>query len=113
MYSWLSTHLRNPLEDLVVCEPRHLGLRDQLCREGLGRPRTFRMCVARLESGNDVAACGLERWIVEEQRRGHAQPCEAGDLIAKLDLLGKDLREYSLDTVKQFYDDGQRAGYRI
>lgn len=30
--------------------------------------------------------------------------------IQKLDLIGKDLTEYSRETVQQFYDDGQKAG---
>jgi transaldolase len=33
------------------------------------------------------------------------------DLIKKLDMHGKDLNEYSLETVKMFYDDAQKAGY--
>ena len=28
-------------------------------------------------------------------------------------LVGKDLNEYSLDTVKMFYDDAQRAGFTL
>ena len=35
------------------------------------------------------------------------------DLIRKLALGGKDLAEYSLDTVQMFYDDAQSAGYRL
>ncbi len=35
------------------------------------------------------------------------------DLLKKLDLLGKDLTEFSLDTVKMFYDDAQKAGYKL
>jgi transaldolase len=35
------------------------------------------------------------------------------DLLAKLDLLGKDLAEYSLDTVKMFYRDAQASGFQI
>lgn len=35
------------------------------------------------------------------------------DVLKKLHLVGKDLHEYSLDTVKMFYDDGQRAGYTL
>jgi len=34
-------------------------------------------------------------------------------ILRKLHLIGKDLHEYSLDTVKMFYNDGQRAGYSI
>lgn len=35
------------------------------------------------------------------------------DIIKKLSLVGKDMNEYSLDTVKAFYDDGKAAGYKI
>lgn len=35
------------------------------------------------------------------------------DVLKKLNLIGKDLNEYSLDTVKMFYDDGQKAGYTL
>jgi transaldolase len=33
------------------------------------------------------------------------------DLLNKLSLVGKDLHQYSLDTVKMFYEDAQKAGY--
>lgn len=33
------------------------------------------------------------------------------DLLKKLSLVGKDLREYSLDTVRMFYDDARKAGF--
>jgi len=35
------------------------------------------------------------------------------DIIMKLDLLGKDLDEFSLETVKMFHDDGKLAGYEL
>ena len=35
------------------------------------------------------------------------------DIIHKLTLVGKDLTEYSLDTVKMFYKDATAAGYLI
>ena len=35
------------------------------------------------------------------------------DLLKKLHLLGFDLNEYSLDTVKMFYADAQAAGYKL
>jgi transaldolase len=35
------------------------------------------------------------------------------DLIAKLDLLGKDLDVFSLDTVKMFHDDARAAGLNV
>lgn len=35
------------------------------------------------------------------------------DILKRLSLVGKDLDEYSLETVKMFYDDAQAAGYDI
>jgi transaldolase len=35
------------------------------------------------------------------------------DLIRKLSLAGKDLAQYSLETVQMFYDDATRAGYQL
>jgi transaldolase len=35
------------------------------------------------------------------------------DILAKLSLVGKDLGEYSLDTVKMFYQDARAAGFKI
>lgn len=36
-----------------------------------------------------------------------------GDILKKLSMVGKDLGELSLDTVKMFYDDACHAGFRI
>lgn len=35
------------------------------------------------------------------------------DVLKKISLVGKDLAEYSLETVKMFHDDARAAGYRI
>jgi transaldolase len=35
------------------------------------------------------------------------------DVLKKLSLVGKDLGEYSLDTVKMFYEDARKAGYQL
>ena len=35
------------------------------------------------------------------------------DILKKLSLIGKDLADYSLDTVKMFYDDGRKAGFTL
>ena len=35
------------------------------------------------------------------------------DILKKLTLVGKDLDEYSLDTVKMFYADAQKAGFKL
>ena len=35
------------------------------------------------------------------------------DLLKKLPLLGRDLTEYSLDTVKMFFEDARAAGFTL
>lgn len=35
------------------------------------------------------------------------------DILKKLSLVGKDLDEYSLETVRMFYDDAQKAGFTL
>lgn len=35
------------------------------------------------------------------------------DILKKLDLLGRDLADYSLDTVKMFYDDACKSGFTL
>jgi len=35
------------------------------------------------------------------------------DILKKLSLVGYDLDEYSLDTVKMFYSDARAAGFRL
>ena len=35
------------------------------------------------------------------------------DILKKLSLVGKDLGDYSLDTVKMFFDDGKKAGFTL
>ena len=35
------------------------------------------------------------------------------DILKKLSLVGKDLDDYSLETVKMFHDDAQAAGFSI
>ena len=35
------------------------------------------------------------------------------DILNKLKLVGRDLADYSLDTVKMFYEDGKAAGYAL
>jgi len=35
------------------------------------------------------------------------------DILKKLSLVGKDLDDYSLDTVKMFHEDGRRAGFAL
>jgi transaldolase len=35
------------------------------------------------------------------------------NLLAKLKTVGKDLHDYSLDTVQMFYTDAARSGYQL
>jgi transaldolase len=35
------------------------------------------------------------------------------DILKKLSLVGRDLDDYSLDTVKMFYDDACKAGFTL
>jgi transaldolase len=35
------------------------------------------------------------------------------DILKKLSLVGKDLQEYSLETVQMFYQDAQESGYKL
>jgi transaldolase len=35
------------------------------------------------------------------------------DILKKLSLVGRDMDDYSLETVKMFYDDGKAAGYKL
>jgi len=47
----------------------------------------------------------------------HAEQCGChiitvtNDIMRKLHLIGRDLDDYSLETVKMFYDDGVKSGY--
>jgi transaldolase len=49
----------------------------------------------------------------------HAAECgchiitATNDILKKLDLVNKDLHEYSLETVKMFYEDAKQSGYSI
>jgi transaldolase len=35
------------------------------------------------------------------------------DILKKLDTVGRDLSEYSLDTVKMFYNDARQSGFTL
>jgi transaldolase len=51
--------------------------------------------------------------IVQADRAGCHIITVTHDLLAKLNLLGKDLSEFSLDTVRMFHSDAMDAGYRL
>lgn len=49
--------------------------------------------------------------------QAHAIGCHVitatNDILKKLDLMGKDLKDYSLETVKMFREDAVKAGYTL
>jgi transaldolase len=51
--------------------------------------------------------------VVQAEQCGCHIITASPDIIAKLPLFGKDLRQYSLETVKMFYDDAQSAGFKL
>jgi transaldolase len=51
--------------------------------------------------------------VVQAQECGCHIITATPDLIAKVALFGKDLREYSLETVKMFYEDARAAGFKL
>ncbi|MGA2141516.1 MAG: transaldolase [Brevinematales bacterium] len=51
--------------------------------------------------------------IIQAEEAGCHIITVAPDILKKLPLIGKDLGEYSLDTVKMFYSDGKSQGFRI
>jgi transaldolase len=51
--------------------------------------------------------------IVQAEQCGCDIITVTNDLLKKLNMLGKDLKELSLDTVRMFYNDASSAGYKI
>jgi methionyl-tRNA synthetase len=51
--------------------------------------------------------------LVQADRIGCQIITMTNDLIKKIPLIGKDLSDYSLDTVKMFYRDAQAAGFKV
>lgn len=51
--------------------------------------------------------------IVQADEMGCPIITVTNDLLKKLDLIGKPLEEFSLDTVKMFYEDGRKAGFKL
>jgi len=51
--------------------------------------------------------------IVQADQIGCDIITATSDILGKLGLLGKDLTEFSLDTVKMFYNDAHAAGFAL
>ena len=57
-----------------------------------------------------------EDWDVGQEHEAEQTFLRRGlpnDILKKLSLVGKDLGDYSLETVKMFYDDARAAGFHI
>ena len=51
--------------------------------------------------------------IIQAEECGCDIVTVTNDIIKKLPMIGKDLTELSLDTVKMFYNDASSAGYKF
>lgn len=51
--------------------------------------------------------------VIQADRIGCHVITATDDVLKKLSVLGKDLNEFSLETVKMFYDDAVAAGYEL
>ncbi len=51
--------------------------------------------------------------VIQAERAGADIITLTDNLLNSLSTIGKDLYDYSLDTVKMFYNDGKALGYRI
>jgi transaldolase len=51
--------------------------------------------------------------VIQAEKLGCHIITVTNDILKKLSLIGKDLTEYSLDTVKQFFTDAKEAGYTL
>lgn len=49
--------------------------------------------------------------IIECQESGCHIITVSHDILAKIDTFGKDLEQYSLETIRMFFDDGQKSGF--
>lgn len=51
--------------------------------------------------------------VVQADQAGCGIITVTGGILSKMKTIGKDMDEFSLDTVKMFYNDAQSAGYTI
>ncbi len=51
--------------------------------------------------------------IFQADRMGCHVITATNDILKKMELVGRDLTQYSLDTVKMFYDDASKSGFTL
>lgn len=71
------------------------------------------MCMVRPNLGVLWASPREVLNIYQAEACGCAMIAVTPDLLAKLPLRGKDLREFSRETVQMFFDDADKAGYTL
>ena len=81
-------------------------------------PVPYMMKAKEILSGNPTAellwASPRELFnIIQAEEMGCHIITVTPDVLKKLSGLGYDLAQFSLDTVKMFYEDGRKAGYRL
>lgn len=59
------------------------------------------------------ASCREVFNIIQAERSGADIVTVTGDILAKLPVLGKDLEEFSLETVRMFEEDGRKLGFSV
>ena len=110
-------------------------VRETACALAGGAPSTISVFAGRIaDTGVDPTAIMIESkkivthlphaellWASPRELLNIFQADEIGchvitvtpDILKKLGTVGKDLGDYSLDTVKMFYNDGAAAGYKL
>ncbi len=77
----------------------------------------MRACLEILQARRTSSCCGRARASCSTSSRPTRSAATSSpstnDVLAKLALVGKDLDEYSLETVQMFYRDATAAGYSI
>ena len=67
-----------------------------------------------VDSGEVIWASPRELYnVFQADKIGCHVITATNDILAKLSLVGKDLTEYSLDTVKMFHEDAKSAGFDL
>ena len=59
------------------------------------------------------ASCREVFNVIQAERSGADIITVTGDILAKLPVLGKDLEEFSLETVRMFEEDGRKLGFSV
>jgi transaldolase len=77
----------------------------------------MRECLEIVESASNIellwASCRELLNVFQADAIGCHVITVTNDILAKLALVGKDLDEFSLDTVKMFHGDGEKAGFKL